>query len=193
MIGPEPTLRMGELGVPIEIAAILTKPDNVTAFNIEILQKMVDEGKITSLIKPDGETVIDIKRFRRGTRLMNGDIIHRDDKQILVVSGREMVMDRDQVYRNGELIDKLKPANRTYKLNIGWTVNRPLQDGDYVLLNRQPTLHMGSMLAMQVKIKPYKTLRFNLSVCKSFNSDFDQEFIETRSKTGSVKSVLLPS
>ena len=193
VIGPEPTLRMGELGVPKEIAAILTKPDNVTAFNIEILQKLVDEGKITSLIKPDGETVIDIKRFRRGTRLMNGDIIHRDDKQILVVSGREMVMDRDQVYRNGELIDKLKHANRTYKLNIGWTVNRPLQDGDYVLLNRQPTLHMGSMLAMQVKIKPYKTLRFNLSVCKSFNSDFDQEFIETRSKTGSVKSVLLPS
>ena len=178
MIGPEPTLRMGELGVPTEIAEILTKPENVTDFNIDMLQKLVDEGKINSLTKPNGETVIDLKRFRRGTRLMNGDIIHRDDKQILVVSGREMVMDRDQVYRNGELIDKLKHANRTYKLNIGWTVNRPLQDGDYVLLNRQPTLHMGSMLAMQVKIKHYKTLRFNLSVCKSFNSDFDGDEID---------------
>lgn len=193
VIGPEPTLRMGELGVPKEIAEILTKPNTVTAFNIEKLQKMADEGKITSLIKPDGETVIDLERFRRGTRLMNGDIIHRDGKEIVVVTGREIVMDGDKVFRNGEFIDKLKHANRTYKLNIGWTVNRPLQDGDYVLLNRQPTLHMGSMLAMQVKIKPYKTLRFNLAVCKSFNSDFDQEFIETRSKTGSVKSVLLPS
>ena len=29
------------------------------------------------------------------------------------------------------------------------------------------------MLAMQVKIKPHKTLRMNLAITKGFNADFD--------------------
>jgi len=34
-------------------------------------------------------------------------------------------------------------------------------------------LHKASMQAMEVIIKPYKTLRMNLAICKSFNADFD--------------------
>lgn len=34
-------------------------------------------------------------------------------------------------------------------------------------------LHSGSMQAMRVVVKPYKTFRFNLAICKQFNSDFD--------------------
>ena len=173
VIGPDPTLRMGELGVPEEIAKILTSPIRVTAFNMEELQKLIDEGEIRSLWKPDSETVIDLKRFRRGTRLMNGDIIHRGGELINVIDGRELLQEGDQVERNGEILTKLKIANRTYKVLIGWIVDRPLKNGDYVLLNRQPTLHKSSMLAMQVLIMPFKTLRINLSVTRGFNADFD--------------------
>lgn len=185
VIGPDPTLKLGELGVPNEIAEILTIPIKVTSFNIEILQKMVDDGRIKTLCKPDDQTIIDLKRFRRGTRLMHGDIIYRGDETITVVDGRELVMEGDRVKRNGEFLSKLKHANRSYKIDLGWTVNRPLQNGDYVLLNRQPTLHMGSMLAVRVKVLPQrktrsgvvlngpKTFRMNLAVTKSFNADFD--------------------
>lgn len=173
VIGPDPSLRVGELGVPEELAKTLSKPEVVTSFNINILQKLVDDGKIKTLTKPDGVTVIDLKRFRRGTRLLNGDIIYRGDKQIPVVNGRELVLEGDKVLRNGEFIDKIKYSNRSYSLTNGWIVHRPLQDDDYVLLNRQPTLHMASMLAMRVKIKPHKTLRFNLASTKGFNADFD--------------------
>jgi DNA-directed RNA polymerase beta' subunit len=173
VIGPDPTLRMGEIGVPKEIAQILTSPVRVTSFNIDELQTLVDNGEIKSLWKPDSDTVIDLKRFRRGTRLMHGDIIHRAGELIKVIDGRELVQECDQVERNGEFLTKLKVANRKYKVPIGWIVDRPLQNGNYVLLNRQPTLHKSSMLAMRVVIMPHKTLRINLSVTKGFNADFD--------------------
>ena len=47
------------------------------------------------------------------------------------------------------------------------------KDGDYVLFNRQPTLHRGSMMGMKARILPGKTFRINLSVCASFNADFN--------------------
>jgi len=173
VIGPEPTLRMGQLAVPVEMAEILTIPVRVAAFNINDLQKIVDSGVVKTLLKPDGKTNINLKRFLRGTRLMNGDIIHRGDEKIEVSDGKELVTEGDKVERGGEFLDKLFPANRKYKLFPGWTVNRPLQNGDYVLLNRQPTLHKASMMAMEVVIMKYKTLRMNLAITKPFNADFD--------------------
>lgn len=173
VIGPDPTLRMGQIGVPEEIARTLSSPVRVTEFNMEELQALVDEGEVKSLWKPDSDTVIDLKRFRRGTRLIHGDIIHRGGEIIKVVDGRELVQECDKIERDGEFLTKLKVANRKYKVPIGWVVDRPLQNGDYVLLNRQPTLHKSSMLAMQVMIMPFKTFRINLSVTRGFNADFD--------------------
>ena len=173
VIGPDPTLKLGEIALPPEMADNLTIPIKVAKFNIEMLQKFVDEGKVDCLIKPDGKTKINLKRYRRGTRLCHGDIIIRDDKKIPVVTGRELVLNGDQVERNGKLLDKILPINRPYKLEFGWTVERKLQDGDYVILNRQPTLHKASMMAMQILIKPGKTIRMNLACTKGYNADFD--------------------
>jgi len=139
VIGPDPDLRIGELAVPVEIAATLTVPVRVTSFNIDLLQGLVDSGKVATIMKPDEKTTIDLKRFRRGTRLMAGDVIHRTTgERIMVTDGKELVQEGDRVERAGEFLERLKPANRKYKLGLGWIVNRPLQDGDYVLLNRQP-------------------------------------------------------
>lgn len=41
------------------------------------------------------------------------------------------------------------------KLEIGDIVHRYIQAGDYVLLNRQPSLHRYSILAMKVAVSPY--------------------------------------
>ena len=46
-------------------------------------------------------------------------------------------------------------------------------DNDILLLNRQPTLHRGSMIAQRIKIRPGKTIRMNLAVTSSYNADFD--------------------
>ena len=58
-------------------------------------------------------------------------------------------------------------------LIFGNVVERELEDGDFVLFNRQPTLHRMSMMAHRVKILPMSTFRLNLSVCSPYNADFD--------------------
>lgn len=89
-------------------------------------------------------------------------------------------------------------TTRNFKLQIGDTVERCLKSGDYVVLNRAPTLHTGGMIAMKVRIlnnqsnafdlcmkkaefaeyikntdRGPKTIRFNLPVCASLNADYD--------------------
>jgi DNA-directed RNA polymerase beta' subunit len=183
VIGPDPTLKLGELAMPREMAEILTVPERVTKFNYDKLQEMVDvprveglykgEYRVDSLMTPDGKTTINLKRYRRGKMLYPGDIILRDGQEILVETGREVLVEGDALTRNGEDVPNLKYSNRPYKLKMGWIVERKLQDGDMVLLNRQPTLHSGSMQAMKIIVRPYKTLRINLAITKGFNADFD--------------------
>ena len=173
VIGPDPTLKFGEIAVPEAMANILTVPVSVTEFNIEKLQKLCDNGRIDSVLKNGGTTRINIKRYRKGTKLIQDDVIKRGEKEIVVVTGREPVIQGDVIIRNGQILDKLLPQNRPYPLEIGSVVERKLQDGDWVLLNRQPTLHKASMLGMQVKVKPHRTIRMNLAVTKPFNADFD--------------------
>jgi DNA-directed RNA polymerase subunit A' len=58
-------------------------------------------------------------------------------------------------------------------IEVDYTVERQLIDGDVVLFNRQPSLHRMSMMAHRVKIMPGRTFRFNLCVCPPYNADFD--------------------
>jgi DNA-directed RNA polymerase beta' subunit len=166
---------MGQVAVPEEMARILSVPVRVTDFNIQFLQNMVNQGLVDSLLKPNGKTRINLARFRRGTRLKGGDVVIRGDERIPVVTGKELVQAGDSVERDGKLLDKEKiiPANRSYNLENGWIVERPVLDGDIVLINRQPTLHRGSMNAMEVLVKPGKTIRVNLGVVSAMNMDFD--------------------
>jgi DNA-directed RNA polymerase II subunit RPB1 len=58
-------------------------------------------------------------------------------------------------------------------LEVGYVVERHLQDGDYVMFNRQPSLHKMSIMGHRVKVLPYSTFRMNLSVTTPYNADFD--------------------
>lgn len=146
VIGPDPTARVNEVVVPPQIANILTIPFKVTKYNIEELQELVDKGEVPCInrpiTKPDGTTItatINVKKFRRGTRLIHGDIIYRGEERIRVDTGRDQqVQEGDAVKRGKEFLKKLIPANRPYKLEEGWTVHRLLYDGVYVALGRQP-------------------------------------------------------
>jgi DNA-directed RNA polymerase beta' subunit len=181
VIGPEPTLKMGQLGIPKEIAENLTLPVQVTNFNYEYLTNLVNNGKV-NIVKTKGGEKINIHHhiFNRGTRLNHGDIIIRKDEdtgkeiEMVINNGKEMLKPGDKLKRNDEFIKNIKyPEKRKYHLNIGDICERQLQNGDIVLLNRQPTLHVGSMMAQEIVIHDGKTFRFNLSIAKSFNADYD--------------------
>jgi len=58
-------------------------------------------------------------------------------------------------------------------LENGDIVNRHLLNGDYVLFNRQPSLHKMSMMAHRVRCMKGNTFRLNVSVTPPYNADFD--------------------
>jgi DNA-directed RNA polymerase beta' subunit len=60
-----------------------------------------------------------------------------------------------------------------FRLQLGDVVDRKLVDGDVVIVNRQPSLHKGSMMAQHIVRRSGKTIRLNLAVTASFNADFD--------------------
>ncbi len=72
-----------------------------------------------------------------------------------------------------EKIDLRVIAISSIVLKIGDIVERHLMDDDYVLFNRQPSLHKMSMMGHKVKVLPGLTFRLNLSVTTPYNADFD--------------------
>lgn len=196
VIGPDPTLKMGQLAVPREMAEILTVPVHVTTFNYNMMSELVNNGRANFVITNDGNTKINLDNalFFRGTQLLHGDVIVRTDKngnttEFVVNNGRELLKRGDRVKRNNEFLQDISyPHKRTYTLKIGDIVERKLDNGDIVLLNRQPTLHRGSMMAQEVVVMPCKTLRMNLSITRSFNADFDKLSVENRRPEKGVTS-----
>ncbi|KAL7422808.1 DNA-directed RNA polymerase II core subunit rpo21 [Cryptotrichosporon argae] len=81
---------------------------------------------------------------------------------------------RYYVKDTGERVDlKYRRSGEPISLQFGWIVERHLKDGDYVLFNRQPSLHKMSMMSHRVKVMNYSTFRLNLSVTSPYNADFD--------------------
>jgi DNA-directed RNA polymerase beta' subunit len=60
------------------------------------------------------------------------------------------------------------------KLNIGDIIERHVVNEDWVLFNRQPTLHKPSMMGHRAHVidrEDCNTLRVNVSVCGPYNAD----------------------
>ncbi len=95
---------------------------------------------------------------------------------------------------NNEITDlhfvKSKP-----KLTYGDIVERHLNDNDYVVFNRQPSLHKMSLMGHRVKILPGQTFRLNLAVTTPYNADFDGDEMnmhvpQSLEATSEVKNIM---
>lgn len=79
-------------------------------------------------------------------------------------------IERDDGWR----VDLQHVQNRSdIQLEYGYKVIRHVQNGDYVLFNRQPSLHKMSIMGHRIRVMPYSTFRLNLSVTSPYNADFD--------------------
>ncbi|KAJ0049670.1 hypothetical protein Pint_16034 [Pistacia integerrima] len=68
----------------------------------------------------------------------------------------------------------LTPLHRINALRLGDIINRPLSDGDVVLVNRPPSTHPHSMIALSVKVLPVSSVvTINPLCCSPFHGDFD--------------------
>jgi DNA-directed RNA polymerase II subunit RPB1 len=81
------------------------------------------------------------------------------------------------IYKDGkpEIQKKdLKYMKKSIKLNIGDVVERHAVNGDFVLFNRQPTLHKPSMMGHMIQVldrDDTHTFRMSVSVTKPYNAD----------------------
>ena len=101
----------------------------------------------------------------------------------LVKNGREVYPGSNYVHKvqisDGKPFTQridLKYRKKDIKLVYGDIVDRHIIDGDYVLFNRQPTLHKPSMMGHRIHVldrDDADTFRMNVSVTKPYNADFD--------------------
>lgn len=74
--------------------------------------------------------------------------------------------------RRTGITKRLKNIDRnSIVLEEGDVVDRHMRNGDWILFNRQPSLHRVSMLGHKVRIMPYNTFRLNVLVCAAYNAD----------------------
>jgi DNA-directed RNA polymerase II subunit RPB1 len=99
---------------------------------------------------------------------------------------------------NGDRIDlRFHPKTSDLHLQCGYTVERHMIDGDFIVFNRQPTLHKMSMMGHLVKVLPWSTFRMNLSCTTPYNADFDgdemnlhlPQSVETRAEVSEIMMV----
>ncbi len=181
VIGADPTLMLNEVGFPQEFAEKLTIPETVNKINYPYMLELIRQNKVNRII--------------RGEKKFNWSTLQKKDKYEKLPS--------DQVYSNGKWIPierwelmnkrpfKLVKGQKVlrgfyeiiegteddtppqFDLQLGDVVERQLRNGDRVILNRQPTLHKGSMLCPKIKILKGRTLRLPISICSAYNADFD--------------------
>jgi len=196
VITPEPMGQVDELVVPEEIAARLTVPVKVTERNLKECQQLLNTDKVNMILRKTtskekdksdvGKIHVKYHLYTEGTPLLDGDIIIRDQEHIcpqkyeLLKKHKFVLQEGDQILRDGKILDKVKITKRLDRqLQVGDVIERKLQDGDWTLFNRQPTLWKGSMRAKKIKILPGKTFRFNLASTQAYNADFDGDEVSS--------------
>jgi DNA-directed RNA polymerase II subunit RPB1 len=132
-----------------------------------------------SVITPDPNISIDELGvpLKIAMNLTFPEIVNKHNREKLtqyVINGPD-VYPGSKFIRKGNWTKALKnmPNRTNIILDDGDVVDRHLIDGDYVLFNRQPSLHKYSMLCHRVKVMPFNTFRLNVCVCPLYNSDFD--------------------
>lgn len=149
VISPDPNLDTDEIGLPVRFATNLCYATYVTNYNINELRKYIINGS---------------------DKYPGAMYIEDQNGKMLSLKGRSL--------------QQRKALSRTLLINTVGNdkpkrVWRHLLDGDIVLVNRQPTLHKPSIMAMRVKVLKSKrqTIRMHYSNCNTFNADFDGDEI----------------
>ncbi|MCJ1473648.1 hypothetical protein MMC13_002299 [Lambiella insularis] len=147
VISPDPNIETNEIGVPPVFARKLTYPEPVTSHNYYDLKEAVLNG----VEKWPGAAAVENE---------NGQVINLRTKNF----------EERQALAN----QLLAPSNTNVSGARNKKVHRHLNNGDIVLMNRQPTLHKPSIMGHRARILPgEKTIRMHYANCNTYNADFD--------------------
>jgi len=128
VIGPDPTLKFGQVRVPREMAPYLTQHEIITPENLRKMTSLLREGRITYITLSEGRSA-------------------------------------------GQRIKVTEKIKKTHILVIGDEVDRWLENGDWVVFNRQPTLHKQGIMGYEVVLGNALTIGVHLGVTRQHNAD----------------------
>ncbi|KAI0804397.1 DNA-directed RNA polymerase II subunit RPB1 [Xylaria sp. FL0064] len=153
--GKEGRLRGNLMGKRVDFSArtVITGDANISLDEVGVPRSIA-----RTLTYPETVTPYNISRLHK--LVQNGPNEHPGAKYVIRSDGTRIDLRHHK--RAGQI-----------SLEYGWKVERHLQDGDYIIFNRQPSLHKESMMGHRVKVMPYSTFRLNLSVTSPYNADFD--------------------
>ncbi|KAI9026955.1 hypothetical protein DFJ74DRAFT_704381 [Hyaloraphidium curvatum] len=150
VISPDVMVEGNEIGIPPYFATRLTYPSPVTPHNVHILRQAVINGP---------------KKWPGATH------IQQEDGNLVSLAYLDEVA--RTALANSLLTSPHTAFNSPYA-NVPKVVHRHLVNGDFLLLNRQPTLHKPSIMCHTARIlKGEKTLRMHYANCNTYNADFD--------------------
>ncbi len=153
--GKEGRLRGNLMGKRVDFSArtVITGDANISLDEVGVPRSIA-----RTLTYPETVTPYNIGRLHQ--LVQNGPNEHPGAKYVIRSDGTRIDLRHHR--RAGQI-----------SLEYGWKVERHLIDGDYIIFNRQPSLHKESMMGHRVKVMPYSTFRLNLSVTSPYNADFD--------------------
>lgn len=178
VISPDINIETNEIGVPPVFAKKLTFPEPVTPHNVRRLMQNVingpkvhpgasyiqmEDGHLLSLVSGGTEsaTVPQTAGLSWRTRSDHG-LPRKQEKMSLEerqAKAQQLLTPSDTTSTSGRP-DVGLPSTRTQQINR--KVYRHLDDGDILILNRQPTLHKPSMMCHKAKIlRGEKTIRMH--------------------------------
>ena len=146
VISPDVNLATNEIGLPLYFATHLTVPEPVCGYNHERLVRAVING---ADVWPGATQV------KFDNELVRLDAVaFRADRERRVAIARRL-------------------ASGTPDAPV--IVHRHVLNNDFVLMNRQPTLHRPSIMAHRIRVLDNgdKVLRMHYANCNVYNADFD--------------------
>lgn len=192
VISPDPNIELNEVGVPLEIAMILTVPERATAWNLEYLKGYIKNGHTkypgaNYLIRPDGKKkkITDETREASVEELVPGYIVERH-----LIDGDVALFNRQpSLHRMSMMCHRVRVLPyRTFRLNPA--VCNPYNadfDGDEMNLHIPQTEEARAEAAILMQVQTQLiSPRYGLSVmgCKqdaiSGNYVLTKGFVVTR-------------
>jgi DNA-directed RNA polymerase beta' subunit len=147
VISPAPEgTRTDEVVLPRRFANKMTVEEIVTSENLDRIRQLMKRQKVQSIIPRNPSHVTEMKV----------DSVHLHER-----------------YRWALFATQYRLKYKQPTIFVGDIVARDLLEGDYVIVNRQPSLYRNSKLLLRVKFWDQITIGLSVQLTKNFNADFD--------------------
>ena len=120
VIGPDPTLKIDEIGVPYDIAQTLAYPVIVNDTNMEEVKSWIEQDQVNFLIRTQNQKRDLRINMKYGTnvfhtKLLYGDMIFRRGRYYKTVqreSDKYIISKDDEIYRNGKRLTDIQMSTK---------------------------------------------------------------------------------